>query len=295
MKTWAAGMVCALTLSIPSPNQATEPLPRAKELLAQPGPVTELRQNLYAYMRTEEAKAEELKFKQKMSQYRSPTKGVLLSAALPGAGQFYNGSKLKGVVFLLVEAAAVAGHFHFNNKGNDFRDDFQNLANSEWNETAYWDWISHVSGVDRQNDAALREFESANFSHFLPQKKGQQYYENIGKYNQFVYGWTDFRNKVGDVENFSFGQYQSNSYNGTRLEDISPTRTEYMQIRTNSNDNLKRATALVTLTFLNHVVSALDGGLSAKRYNRKLHAGMKLDGLLYDKKIVPALALGLTW
>jgi len=295
MKPWALGIISVLFLTMPSPNHATEPVQKAKELLTQAGPIAELRQNLHAYMSSGKAKGEELKFKQEMGQYKSPAKGSIFSAALPGAGQFYNGSKVKGMFFLLVEAAAIAGHFHFLNKGNDFESDFQNLANREWNETAYWDWISQVSGVDRQNDAALREFESANFSHFLPQKKGQQYYENIGKYNQFVYGWTDFRKEVGDVENFSFGQYQGNSYNGTRLEDISPTRVEYMQIRTDSNNNLKHATALVTLTFLNHIVSAFEAGLSAKRYNRKLHASMKLDGFLYDKKVVPALALGITW
>ncbi len=290
----SVSVVIALFI-LQAPGNAGEPGKKAREVLAKPGPVAELRGNLNTYMNSKEVKGDQLKFNQRSAQYRSPAKGVLFSAVVPGAGQFYNGSTLKGVAFLVVEAVAIIGHFHFQGRGSDFEDKFEALADGEWNENAYWDWMSQVSGVPRQNLTGLREFESANFSHFLPEQKGQQYYENIGKYNQFVFGWNDFRNQVGAAENFAFNQYQSGFYEGVKLEEISPTRTNYMQIRTDSNNNLKRATALVTAAFLNHVISAFDAGLSAKRHNQKLAASLNLNGFLYDNEFVPALALDLAW
>ena len=40
---------------------------------------------------------------------------------------------------------------------------------------------------------ALRDWEGSQFSHGLHRDKDQQYYEMIGKYHQFSWGWDDFR------------------------------------------------------------------------------------------------------
>lgn len=229
---------------------------------------------------------------------KSVSKAALLSLAIPGAGEFYGGSFLKGAAFLALEVAALYGHFHFQSRGNDLEDRFEADANSFWNEDSYWDWLSVISGIDRTEEQALRDYERQTFSHFLPENKNQQYYENIGKYDQFVVGWQDFRgNFLGnDVSRLTVEDYRSGFYNGEDLTTISAQRNAYVDLRRDSNDNFKRATTMVTVVLLNHVVSALDAGLSVKRHNQRIaQAKVEIHGIMYDDKLVPALALGVTW
>src|SRR3990172_7146477 len=90
---------------------------------------------------------------------KSVAKGVLFSAVVPGAGQFYSGSYLKGILFLGVEAAAITLNIKYNNKGTDFEDEFETLADAEWSEDAYWDWIAQISSINPDDRQALRDYE----------------------------------------------------------------------------------------------------------------------------------------
>jgi len=231
---------------------------------------------------------------------KSVAKAVLLSAALPGSGQFYNGSILKSIAFLVIEAGAIYGHIHFQNRGNDLENRFEADADRLWDETSYWNWISILSGIafTPANMDALREYERNNFSHFLPEQKSQQYYENIGKYDQFVVGWQDFRKQIlnDNLANLTYQDYQRGLYNGEDLTTISPSRNAYVNLRADSNSNFKRATTLITAVIFNHVVSALDAGWSARRHNQKiLKANIKMEGYWYGKEFVPSLVVGVAW
>jgi hypothetical protein len=217
---------------------------------------------------------------------KSVAKSVFFSAALPGAGQFYTGSYIKGFAFAIVEAATLIGFFHFDNRGQDFEAEFEQFASGNWEEPVYWDWMSEISGNPRSNFAqdengeaawmtALRQYERANFSHTLPQDQNQQYFENISKYNQFNIGWVD-----------------TDTGNG-RDSDL---RSHYTAMRKDANDSFKRATNLATLAMLNHVVSAFDAGFTAKRRNRTLmKASLGVQGRLHHNQVIPALSLEVKW
>lgn len=229
---------------------------------------------------------------------KSVGKAVLFSAVLPGSGQMYGGSWLKGAAFFAVEVLTIAGYIHFDNRGNELEEQYEMDADALWNEDAYWDWIAEISPPDisREDMPALREYEHETFSHFLPEERNQQYYENIGKYNQFVVGWEDFRNTLGDVSNLTFDDYLDGAYSGQDLTTISSQRNGYVRLRRESNDNFNRATNMVTITLLNHVLSAIDAGLTVKRGNEQLlKARIRLDGRYYDHKIIPTVNLGVAW
>jgi hypothetical protein len=232
------------------------------------------------------------------SDTKSVAKAVLFSAVLPGSGQFYNGSILKSIAFLMIEAGAIYGHIHFQNRGNDLENRFEADADRLWDEDAYWDWISIISGIDRANMDGLRAYEHDNFSHFLPEQKSQQYYENIGKYDQFVVGWQDFREQTlnGNLANLRYEDYLRGSYNDQDLTTISPYRNAYVNLRADANRNFKRATTMITAVIFNHVVSALDAGWSAKRHNQKiLKANLKMGGFWYGQEFVPSFGVGVAW
>jgi len=236
----------------------------------------------------------------KMSQKgtKSVAKALLFSAAIPGSGQIYNGSYLKSIAFLVIEASAVYGHFYFQDRGNDLEAGYKADADRLWNEDAYWSWISGISGIDATNRDALGEYERNTFSHFLPEDINQQYYENIGKYDQFVVGWKDFRNDIlnDDLANLSLEDYKSGFYDGLDLTTISSNRNGYVELRKDSNDNFKRATNFTTLVLFNHVISALDAALTTKRYNKRIiSASLRMKNMKYGNEIIPALALGVIW
>lgn len=211
---------------------------------------------------------------------------VLLSAAVPGAGQFYSGSYLKGAAFLIIEAATLTGYFHFQNRGNELETEFENFADAHWSEEVYWSWVfDECSGDpgwsggcnDISGDQSLRDYEEwrSDFSHFLPEEKNQQYYENIGKYDQFNIGWDDTNTGGGED---------------------SPRREAYTLMRKDSNDNFKRATTMATVTLFNHVLSALDAGLTVKRHNRRImQTHIRIQGRLYNREVVPTVTLGMAW
>ncbi|MCH7674606.1 hypothetical protein IH879_06600 [candidate division KSB1 bacterium] len=230
---------------------------------------------------------------------KSVPKALLFSAVVPGSGQIYSRSYLKGLAFLVIEAAALTGHFRFNSRGDLLEDQFEADANALWDENAYWNWMEEICGGSCNNMDDLRSFERANFSHFLPEEKNQPYYENIGKYNQFIIGWQEFREEIlpeeiGE-EPFTYAHYQSGELNGKDLRTISPQRTSYTELQDDSDRNFKRATTLASLLLLNHVVSALDAAWTTKRFNRRVQAGLSVRQQIYQTEIIPVLRLGVTW
>ncbi|RMD94695.1 MAG: hypothetical protein D6813_01750 [Calditrichaeota bacterium] len=218
---------------------------------------------------------QETKLQLHNSRKKSITKAVLLSAFIPGGGEFYLGSYLKSLLFVGVEAASIGGFVHFHNRGESLEAAFQRYADENWNPDDYWDWLSQISGIPRDDMDALREFERNNFSHFLPEQKNQQYYENIGKYDQFNVGWKDTNN------------------GGAR---DSALREKYTLMRKDANDNFKRATTMATITLLNHVFSALDAAWTTTRHNKRImSASLRFKYVPYNTEWIPALALGVTW
>jgi len=235
---------------------------------------------------------------------KSVPKALLFSAVVPGSGQIYSRSYLKGLAFLVIETAALAGHFRSNREGNRLEDQFEADANALWDENAYWNWMEEISdirktgfGTHEEWIAALRAYERDSFSHFLPEEKNQPYYENIGKYNQFVIGWEDFRKETlgGSIEIFTYADYLTGIWDTQDLRTISSQRNAYTELQDDSDGNFKHATTLASLLLLNHVVSALDAAWTTKKFNRRVQAGLSVGQKIHQTEIVPVLRLGVTW
>ena len=89
-------------------------------------------------------------------------KAGLLSAVLPGAGQFYNGQKSKAYVMVGVEAAIWTTYFVFDAQG-----DARMKSSREWagiyagtsgtHGNSYWQNVGHYADSDAYNESRLRE------------------------------------------------------------------------------------------------------------------------------------------
>jgi TM2 domain-containing membrane protein YozV len=224
---------------------------------------------------------------------KSPLLAGLMSAILPGAGEFYVGEYLKAAIFFAVEAALITVAVVYNNKGDDLTAQFEAFADEHWSAVDYSEYImAHYNelGLAEQcsirisPDENLRPWERVNwndmngcermisvFSHVLPPHGQQQYYELIGKYRQYSSGWDEF---------------SGNSYN-----DVPQIMLDYSHLRGQANDAYNIAAKAVIGIYINHLLSAIDAAWSAARYNENLAVKMRVQNVQLAGKVefVPTL------
>ncbi len=245
---------------------------------------------------------------------KSPRKAFFLSMLLPGLGEYYTGAK-RGIAFLGVEALGWWMYAHYTGKGNDQEETFERFANENWRysgaegEYSYVEWFANrlvknsLSTTDLPKNYAdlsmnptymdsvtnILKDKDTLVNHTLPSTKTQQYYEMIGKYPQFVYGWKDIvqytesvdtnGNKVRhyinpglvDAEGKATGNYDADIRNVK-----SSMRDQYMNMRKDSNDNLKMGQNGVSLLLLNRVVSAIDAARLAYHRNKSMESELSM-------------------
>ncbi|HMQ79255.1 MAG TPA: hypothetical protein PKD94_06780 [Ignavibacteria bacterium] len=196
--------------------------------------------------------------------------GVLLSAVIPGAGEFYGGNYLKAGIFFGVEVLAWATFAYFESKGNKKEEEYQAYADQYWDVRTYARWLknegfSESGGIDpdEPNRDVLREqimvCERANFSHTMPEYGSQQYYELIGKYQNFQAGWTNLEH----VPTKAAGPYNYQTYHD-------PVFTNYAADRQKANDFFDYAKIGPITAIVNHILSAADAAWVISTYNSKI-------------------------
>jgi len=187
--------------------------------------------------------------------------GILFSALVPGTGEFYAGSWLKGAIFLGVEVGLWIGYWQFSENGQEWEDLFHVYANEHWNESEWREWM----GLHP---------EFGETTHTLPSTKTQQYYEMIGKYNQFKAGWDDYDD------------------DGPAL---TANRNHYEGLRHNSNVQFKRASYCAMVSIGNRILSAFDTALIIRTRNRQVQGKMRMSMKKTPVDWVPCLALRVEW
>ncbi|HUV31223.1 MAG TPA: hypothetical protein VMY05_09070 [Acidobacteriota bacterium] len=196
---------------------------------------------------------------------RSPAKAFALSLAVPGLGQYYLGSRVKSVLFFGAEIAVWTLHFTWLADGGDKTDLFEAYADTYWGGSRYVYFLETVYGVS--NDHELDPGEPG-MTHNLPDTKTQQYYEMIGKYDQFGWGWADAyaNGNPGDTVN-------STTYSLQPIDVVkpdSPLRDKYEDMRHDANRTLDRANKMIMVSMANRLISAFEAYFAAKSANSRI-------------------------
>jgi len=211
---------------------------------------------------------------------KSPGRAFLMSAILPGAGEFYAGAKWRALAFASVEVFSWLMYFNRKNKGDQLETDYIAYADDYWKLSQLYQngasgyqmtgltgqhgdsfgshsiYLEYEDGEYEGNamylDTALVGWESFILSGELQPVRTRDYYENIGKYDQFSGGWDDFTN------------FNSVSDSVVSMSDL---RDNYLTQRKESNDALKMATNFATVIMFNHLISAFHAQIAAKNYS----------------------------
>ena len=245
------------------------------------------------------------KVKQTVSPTEGKKKSVLLglglSALLPGAGEFYGGNILKAAIFFGIEAIGWGTYAYFQHKGNVQTDKFQAYADQYWSVRTYANWLlsqgfQGAGGINpnEPNLETLRNeimvCEQQNFSHTLPIYGSQQFYELIGKYQNFEAGWTN----LAHVPTKDHGPYNYETYHD-------PVFVNYAFDRQAANDYYDHGTTAIMIVVINHVLSAADAAWTVSVFNKKIgmKTGMELkryySPYTFNYENVPALNMKVTF
>jgi len=225
------------------------------------------------------------------TQRQNPLMNGLYSLAIPGAGQFHTERYTKAAIFFTAEIALIVYAVINNNNGDKKTSEFQSYAEAHWDAERYARWIN-AHGVsdygpttsfsendftvikDRKDFSKINEWESGlhklGFSHQLPVYQSQQYYELIGKYHQFKYGWDNYSLDADGITPVSDnGQYDN-------LLSADKQFKDYAVERGKANDYYYAASFATSALVINHVLSALDALFSTNSYNKEITASFQV-------------------
>ena len=253
-----------------------------------------------------------------------PARPMLYSLILPGVGQWYNKSPVWKIgLFAGIEAASIFSRLQWRKKAEDIRLKYEIFADDNWDlET----WISntlntplgnyadvHINGTHKlilvlsgslaeQYGNYVSSDSLENNAHWVYTGevnvlRDRDFYENIGKYDQFVGGWTDC---YGPANNQLWFEVEKDVGDSTEIIISTPNKEDYVGQRARSNDYLNMAKYAVSAVMFNHVISALESVWSTQVRNRpKKEQNVQTKvGLLYDQHAnygVGGIAVSLHW
>jgi hypothetical protein len=199
-----------------------------------------------------------------------------LSLILPGLGEYYVGDQIwRGVIATTIEGGLWYGRYVYNKRGDDSLIVFHAWADSLWSSKKYADSLNSdlaLSGrtfrvTDPNNFSQINQAEDTlnylgfqDYTHNLPERGSQQYYELISKYDQFSPGWKDVV---------------------THSLTSSPDAERHAYMRANMNLQYDIADYFLWGMLLNRVLSAIDAALLAKDHN----SAIRLEGELQTKTL----------
>ncbi|NUQ80577.1 MAG: hypothetical protein HUU10_03110 [Bacteroidetes bacterium] len=256
---------------------------------------------------------------------KKPWKAALMSAVVPGSGEWYAEAYKSAIGFFAAEVVFVVAAWYYESEAVSETKAYQKIADDPstgWSARKYADYLIYVAEVSSAQDELARtqaaslksrlnpndnqlpgnrewwgelnrleekmKFEhgaGASFSHSLPSYGSQQYYELIGKYDQFTPGWWDFGNQTPG--NWNAPQDISLFRN---LGSTTPSFQRYADLRGKANDLHNLANGFIILTLANHAVSAVNAAIQSRLHNRVYGLSLRSVPVTPDTR-VPALTL----
>jgi len=250
-------------------------------------------------------------------QINYPGKPLIMSLVLPGAGQYYNKSPMwKTASFLGVELGSIVAWDYFTKKAKTLRNEYWGFADSNWDLYTWYKFtrdgptgkIEHNGRQWTENDfRAMSNYKgthhlllhlsgelAAQYGEFITSDslgiisgyldldlvnvvRDRHFYENIGKYDQFVGGWSD--------ANTDWYWEEKQLEDSTEIVIKTPMKKNYIDQRFDSNQMLNMAKYSITVLLFNHVISGLEAVLTNQKQARDKQKSQTIEtdvSLLYN-------------
>ena len=221
--------------------------------------------------------------KLKNQQVIYPGKPLLMSLVLPGSGQYYNESPFwKTALFFGFELATLFAWNNYKQNAETYRKNYQEFADQNWSLENWvfnrfnpvsqeWGSISALSSLAGTHDLrlvvsgslandlnisghissdSLEKHPEWFYSGDIAEVRDRHFYENIGKYDQFVGGWVDARE--------DWYEFEKNVGDSTETVIKTPYKQDYIDDRFRANQMLNYAKYSITALMFNHVISGIE-------------------------------------
>ena len=235
-----------------------------------------------------------------------PAKPMLYSLMLPGLGQYKNGDPLwKSAIFAGVEVASIIGWVQWNKQAEDIRKQYEIFGDNHWSLRSWVEntLLNPIAGLIPYDDFKLDgthklelhllgslaeefgEYISSDsltahpewiYTDYVTVLQDQHFYENIGKYDQFVGGWDDI---------LQYYIEEKTVEDTIEIILMTPNKEDYNNQRSRSNDLLRMANYAVSAIMFNHVISGMEAVFTNQRNARAKAKQSNTDvGLYYDPR-----------
>lgn len=200
------------------------------------------------------------------------------SLLIPGWGQLSEGHTLRAGVFVAAEVGTILSYRAMHQEGMDREAEYKDYAAEYWDFTK---WFSNVDFVNGEKVSSCGYIATHNMPYFevdgIPTPyRDHHYYENIGKYPEFICGWEDWQSAADEIDD-----------NGQKY---TPLMREYIDIRTASNVAYRHSRVALTLLMVNHLVSAFEAaaGTSLTTFSNEA-----LEARFYVEPVFPRSSIGI--
>tara|TARA_B100000315_G_C14595987_1_gene599347 strand:+ start:3987 stop:5330 length:1344 start_codon:yes stop_codon:yes gene_type:complete len=248
-----------------------------------------------------------------------PARSLAMSLILPGTGQWYAGAKIKSLFFIGAEIAGWTAWSIMKKNGDDKQIEFETFADEHWDFYSWWknivdpdpilegqfgedgeysdvriDGTHHLNLIIDGSVVPSDTLENMVFNDTLNIHviRDRDFYENIGKYNQFSAGWDDI---LGYDSTVTFWAYE-NSVGDTIV--MTNNRDNYLDIRYHYNRYLSYATYSISAVMFNHIISAVDAVWTTRKRAKKqskVETSVNLQYSPYNRFGIGGLKFSFNW
>ncbi len=176
---------------------------------------------------------------------------MLASAVLPGTGEVLLGHK-HGFILMAADILAWTQVSKYNSDGNDMRDAYYAFADEHYSdELLIQGYYTGSTDIERSGEGALYlantvpPINSPDLENLenLPlyvskEEDRREYYENLGKWDQFIFGWDDYQR--ASIERPEYGYVPTLQISDLRQPWVSKNRAIYRTMREDANDAFEK-------------------------------------------------------
>jgi len=174
---------------------------------------------------------------------------MLASAVLPGAGEALMGHK-RGYLMMAADIFSWTQVSKHHNDGVDKRDEYYDYADAHYSD----EWLVEAyrpgsEDVERGGEGAIyfpeigavndvSELEDQLPLYVTVEADRREYYENLGKWDQFIFGWDDYTRASVAHPEYDYEPTEDRAYD-LQQPWVSEHREIYRRMRIESNDSFK--------------------------------------------------------